>query len=75
MDILLISLGEGIQIRPNSIYGMLWLQTHFENDHWNALASSQVNLPKKDAETMFLDAEQAGLSLSYIPSLSLSSGL
>ena len=31
MDIWLIGTGDSIQIRPASIHGMLWLQTHFED--------------------------------------------
>ncbi len=71
MDICLISTGEGTHIRPASIHGMLWLQTHFENEHWAALASNEVKLPNEDIKNLACDAKEAGLSLNYLPILSI----
>ncbi len=75
MDICLVSIDNAIQIRPSSIHGMLWLQTHFEDAHWSALASSQVQIPLEDAIEMSADIQAAGLSLNHIPALTISSGL
>ena len=71
MDIWLIGTGDSIQIRPASIHGMLWLQTHFEDAHWDALATSQVRLPQMDAEALSQDAKNAGKSLGHLSALSV----
>ena len=70
MDMLLVKSGEGAQVRPLSIHGMLWLQTHFESQHWEVLASSKVQLPSDDANALFKDAEKAGIQLSYFSEVS-----
>ncbi len=62
MDILLIKSEGDVQIRPLTIHGMLWLQTHFDNEHWKAIASNQVKLPLDDAKALTQDAEKAGVS-------------
>jgi len=66
MDIWLAPQGESTQIHPLSVHGMLWLQTHFEEKHWNALAESRVKLPTEDIEILSNDAKEAGLTLSYL---------
>ncbi len=71
MDIWLIETEEGTIIRPESIHGMLWLQTHFENEHWEAISSNQVRLPISDARILSNDALDAGLSLNFLPSFSI----
>ncbi len=71
MDICLIGTQDGMQIRPESVHGMLWLQTHFEDDHWEALASKQVRLSIGDAKALSEDATQAGLGLNYLPTFSI----
>ncbi len=72
MDIWLIDTEEGAQLRPESVHGMLWLQTHFEDSSWEALASNQVMLSTPDAKALANDAREAGLNLNYLPSLSIS---
>ncbi len=69
MDILLVETSEGSQIRPESIHGMLWLQTHFEQDHWVAIASKSVVLSPNNAKELSDDARKAGLSINLIPSI------
>ena len=71
MDIWLIETKDGTTIRPESIHGMLWLQTHFEDSHWEALASKQVKIPVEDARFLGDDAKAAGLTLNYLPALSI----
>ena len=71
MDIFLIKTVEGINIRPASIHGMLWLQTHFEAKHWDSLANNQVLLPKNDLELLSEDAQKAGLTLQKLPLLAI----
>ncbi len=69
MDICLIQTTNWTQIRPTSIHGMLWLQTHFENSQWEALASESVKIPTPNAIMLVKDAEQAGILLNTVPCL------
>ncbi len=62
---------EGTQLSPESIHGMLWLQTHFEDEYWEAIASKQVILSTQDAKLLLTDAHQAGIQVNYLPSLSI----
>ena len=71
MDIWLIDTGEGTLLRPESVHGMLWIQTHFECKHWDAIASKAVRLPIEDAKNLSEDAKEAGLSINHVPSLSI----
>ena len=75
MDISLSDQRNGIQIEPKSVHGILWLQTHFENEYWEAIASNQVKVPLKDAKALLIDAEDAGLSLNCLPALSIAKTL
>ncbi len=72
MDISLITTDRGTHLRPMSIHGILWLQTHFAENHWEALASGLVKLPNEEARELCEDANQAGLNLGVIPELSIS---
>ena len=69
MDICLIQTAKWTQIRPTSIHGMLWLQTHFENSDWEALASESVKIPVSNANMLANDATKAGLSINSVPCL------
>ncbi len=71
MDIFLIGTENGIQLRAASVHGMLWLQTHFEDDHWQALGEGMVTLPETDAVELSEDAEKSGLNLSRLAGLSI----
>ncbi len=70
MDIGLFVKRNGTQIEPKSIHGILWLQTHFESDHWESLSNGLVIIPAKDAQGLIKDAEQAGINVNFISSLS-----
>ena len=69
MDISLSEKRNGIQIKPTSVHGILWLQTHFESDHWESISNGQVILPRQDAEMLGGDAQNAGLNVNFINSL------
>ena len=75
MDIWLIDTAEGTQLRPESIHGMLWLQTHFAEGHWEAIASQNVRLPIEDGKDLSDDAKQAGLKVNHVSSLSITQKL
>tara|TARA_Y100001968_G_C18938404_1_gene517528 strand:+ start:43 stop:270 length:228 start_codon:yes stop_codon:yes gene_type:complete len=69
MDISLVDKRNGTQLEPSSIHGMLWLQTHFESDHWEAISNGLVIIPSKDAEILAEDALKGGISVTFINSL------
>ena len=70
MDISLFEKRNGTQIEPKSIHGILWLQTHFESDHWDSISNGLAIIPTKDAEMLGEDALMAGLNVNFINSLS-----
>ena len=70
MDISLSDKRNGTQIEPMSVHGILWLQTHFESNHWESLSNGVVVIPTNDAQMLFQDAKQAGINVSFINSLS-----
>ena len=69
MDISLSNKRNGTQITPTSIHGILWLQTHFESEHWESISNGQVIVPIQDAEMLGGDAQNAGLNVNFINSL------
>ena len=70
MDISLSNKRNGTQIQPTSIHGILWLQTHFESEHWESISNGLVTIPSKDAEMLGEAAQKAGLNVNFINSLS-----
>ena len=69
MDISLSEKRIGTQIDPKSVHGILWLQTHFESNHWESISNSLVIIPNKDAKMLEEDARAAGLNVNFINSL------
>tara|TARA_Y100001968_G_scaffold135686_1_gene123770 strand:+ start:669 stop:896 length:228 start_codon:yes stop_codon:yes gene_type:complete len=69
MDISLSDNSNGTQIEPKSVHGILWLQTHFESNHWEAISNGLVLIPKEDAVMLSEDAQNAGLIVNFINSL------
>ncbi len=70
MDISLSNKRNGTQVKPTSVHGILWLQTHFESDHCESISNGQVIVPRKDAEILSEDAKNAGINVNFINSLS-----
>ncbi len=69
MDIWFINSSERVHVRAASVHGMLWLQTHFESNHWEAIASEQVTLSKNNAAMLAQDAKEAELIISSVPEI------
>ena len=69
MDIGLSDQQNGTQIEPKSVHGMLWLQTHFESNHWGSISNGLVIIPNQDAKILAEDASNAGLNVNFINSL------
>ena len=70
MDISLSNKRNGTQIEPMSVHGILWLQTHFESEHWESISNGLVIIPSKDAQILSEDATNAGINVNFINSLS-----
>ena len=70
MDINLSDQRNGTLIEPRSVHGILWLQTHFESEHWESLSNGLVIIPSKDAKMLGEDASLAGINVNFINSLS-----
>jgi len=64
MDLCLISQGNSFRLQPESVHGMLWLQTHFEPAHWDLLAEGSATVSRTNADDLLDDAANAGLRLS-----------
>ena len=58
-------------ITPSSVHGMLWLQTHFEDEQWEALSESRVIISENDAKLLRQDADLAGLKVENISEVSI----
>ncbi len=70
MDINLSDQRNGTQIEPKSVHGILWLQTHFESNHWESICHGLVIIPTNDAKMLCEDAQKSGLDVNFINSLS-----
>ncbi len=58
-------------LRPLSIHGMLWLQTHFENDQWEALSDNKVIISETDSKLLIEDANLAGVRIESMSDVSI----
>ena len=73
MDICLVNIDNNLNksIKPTSVIGMLWLQTHFENDQWEALSNNTVIISKESSELLIKDAISAGLDVESFSGVSM----
>ena len=73
MDICLVNIDNNLNksIEPTSVIGMLWLQTHFEDDQWDALSNNQVIISKENSELLIEDAISAGLTIKSFSGVSM----
>ena len=58
-------------LRPLSIFGMLWLQTHFENDQWEALSKNKVIISEIDSKLLIEDANLAGIRIESMSDITI----
>ena len=58
-------------LRPLNIHGMLWLQTHFENDQWEALSDNKVIISETDSKLLIEDANLAGVRIESMSDVSI----
>ena len=73
MDICLANIDNKLNksIKPTSVLGILWLQTHFESDQWEALINNSVIISKENSELLVKDATQAGLKIESVSGVSM----
>ena len=73
MDICLTNVDNRLNksLLPVSIQGMLWLQTHFENEQWDALSEGRVVISEKDSKLLVRDANLAGVRIESISDISI----
>ena len=73
MDIFITSVDKksNKSLRPLSIHGMLWLQTHFENDQWEALSHNKVIISEIDSKLLIEDANLAGVKIESMSDISI----
>ena len=73
MDICLVNIDNNSNksLKPTSIIGMLWLQTHFEDNQWEALSNNQVIISKENSKLLIKDAISAGLTIKSFSGVSM----
>ena len=73
MDICLVNIDNNLNkcLKPTSVIGMLWLQTHFENDQWEALSNNAVIISEKNSKLLVEDVTQAGLKIESVSTVSI----
>ena len=73
MDICLITIDSKFNksLQPKSASGMLWLQTHFETDKWEALSNSTVIISEENSKLLIEDATNAGLNIKCSSDISM----
>ena len=65
MDICLVNIDNNLNksLKPTSVIGMLWLQTHFDNEQWEAIANNAVIISEENSKLLIKDAISAGLNI------------
>ena len=73
MDICLITIDNNFNksLQPKSAIGMLWLQTHFANDQWEAISNNTVIISEENSKLLIEDAACAGLNVKSFSGISM----
>ena len=73
MDICLVTIDNNLNksLQPKSPIGMLWLQTHFDNDQWEALSNNTVRISEENSQLLIEDATNAGLDIKCFSDISI----
>ena len=73
MDIRLVTIDNKLNksLQPQTAIGMLWLQTHFDNDQWEALSNSTVIISEENSKLLIEDATNAGLNIECFSDISM----
>ena len=73
MDICLANIDNNLNksLKPTSVIGMLWLQTHFDNEQWEAISNNEVIISKENSKLLVEDATRAGLKIESFSGVSM----
>ena len=73
MDICLVNIDNNLNksLKPTSVVGMLWLQTHFENNQWEAISNNAVVISNENSKLLVKDASNAGLKIESLSGVSM----
>ena len=73
MDICLRTIDNNLNksLQPKSVIGMLWLQTHFEDDHWESLSNGRVIISEENSKLLIEDVTSAGLNIKCFSDISM----
>ena len=73
MDICLVNIDNNLNksLKPASVIGMLWLQTHFDNEQWEALSNNEVIISNENSKLLVKDATSAGLRIETFSGVSM----
>ena len=73
MDICLVNIDNNSNksLKPTSVLGMLWLQTHFEDNQWEALSNNKVIISNENSKLLVKDANSAGLNIKSFSGVSM----
>ena len=58
-------------LKPISVIGMLWLQTHFDNEQWESLSNNEVIISKESSKLLIQDATTAVLKIESFSGVSM----
>ena len=73
MDICLENIDNNLNksLKPKSVIGMVWLQTHFDNVQWEALSNDEVIISNENSKLLIKDATSAGLKIETFSEVSM----
>tara|TARA_B100000575_G_scaffold257348_1_gene228217 strand:- start:4 stop:249 length:246 start_codon:yes stop_codon:yes gene_type:complete len=73
MDICILNIDNqsNKSLRPLNVHGMLWLQTHFENNQWEAISANKVIISEADSKLLSEDASLAGIKIKSMSDISI----
>ena len=73
MDICLVNIDNNLNksLKPTSVIGMLWLQTHFDNEQWEAIANNAVIISDENSKLLIKDATSAGINIKSFSGVSM----
>ena len=73
MDICLENIDNNLNksLKPISVVGMLWLQTHFDDEQWEAFSNNEVIISNENSKLLVKDAISAGLKIQSFSEVSM----
>ena len=73
MDICLVNIDNNLNksLKPTSVIVMLWLQTHFDNEQWEAIANNAVIISEENSKLLIKDATSAGINIKSFSGVSM----